>query len=73
MAHFAGVLKSLGVEKGDRVIIYMPMVPEALVAMLGCARLGAIHSVSRRFTEAVANSLNELIGQTPRRGVARCP
>jgi propionyl-CoA synthetase len=45
VARFAGVLKSLGVTKGDRVIIYMPMVPEALVAMLGCARIGAIHSV----------------------------
>lgn len=45
VARFAGVLKSLGVEKGERVIIYMPMVPEALVAMLGCARIGAIHSV----------------------------
>ncbi|MCK7575448.1 MAG: propionyl-CoA synthetase [Chromatiales bacterium] len=45
VARFAGVLKSLGVAKGDRVIIYMPMVPEALVAMLGCARIGAIHSV----------------------------
>jgi propionyl-CoA synthetase len=45
VARFAGVLKSLGIEKGDRVIIYMPMVPEALVAMLGCARIGAIHSV----------------------------
>jgi propionyl-CoA synthetase len=42
---FAGALASLGVEKGDRVVIYMPMVPEAVVAMLACARLGAIHSV----------------------------
>ncbi|MEM1323102.1 MAG: acetate--CoA ligase [Bacteroidota bacterium] len=42
---FAGVLKSLGVAKGDRVIIYMPMIPESVVAMLACARLGAIHSV----------------------------
>ncbi|MCG5514667.1 MULTISPECIES: propionyl-CoA synthetase [unclassified Ectothiorhodospira] len=42
---FAGGLARLGVEKGDRVIIYMPMIPEALVAMLACARLGAIHSV----------------------------
>jgi len=42
---FAGVLKSQGVVKGDRVIIYMPMVPEAAIAMLACARLGAIHSV----------------------------
>ena len=45
VARFAGVLVSLGVAKGDRVIIYMPMVPEALVAMLACARIGAIHSV----------------------------
>ena len=42
---FAGGLKSLGVEKGDRVIIYLPMIPEAAIAMLACARLGAIHSV----------------------------
>jgi propionyl-CoA synthetase len=42
---FAGALRQQGVEKGDRVIIYMPMVPEAVVAMLACARLGAIHSV----------------------------
>ena len=41
----AGMLKNLGVEKGDRVIIYMPMIPEAAIAMLACARLGAIHSV----------------------------
>ena len=41
----AGALKSLGVEKGDRVVIYMPMIPQALVAMLASARLGAIHSV----------------------------
>jgi propionyl-CoA synthetase len=44
-AGFAGALRRLGVEKGDRVIIYMPMVPEAVVAMLACARLGAVHSV----------------------------
>lgn len=44
-ARFAGMLAGLGIGKGDRVIIYMPMVPEALIAMLGCARLGAIHSV----------------------------
>lgn len=42
---FAGVMKSLGVVKGDVVMIYMPMIPEALVAMYACARLGAIHSV----------------------------
>ena len=45
VALFAGVLASQGVNKGDRVIIYMPMVPEAVIAMLACARLGAIHSV----------------------------
>ncbi len=42
---FAGVLKNLGVQKGDRIIIYMPMVPEAAIAMLACVRIGAIHSV----------------------------
>jgi propionyl-CoA synthetase len=41
----AGMLKELGVEKGDRVIVYMPMIPEAAIAMYACARLGAIHSV----------------------------
>ena len=45
VAKLAGVLTSLGVTKGDRVIIYMPMVPEAAMAMLACARIGAIHSV----------------------------
>ncbi len=45
VASLAGALRAKGIEKGDRVIIYMPMVPEALVAMLACARLGAIHSV----------------------------
>ncbi len=44
-ARFAGVLAGLGVTKGDRVVIYMPMVPEAVIAMLACARLGAVHSV----------------------------
>ncbi|MCW2690895.1 MAG: acyl-CoA synthetase/AMP-acid ligase [Mycobacterium sp.] len=44
-ARFAGVLRGLGVDKGDRVVIYMPMVPEAVIAMLACARLGAVHSV----------------------------
>src|SRR5215212_7113803 len=42
---FAGALRSLGVGRGDRVIVYMPMVPEAIFAMLACVRLGAIHSV----------------------------
>ncbi len=42
---FAGALRNAGVDTGDRVIIYMPMIPEALVAMLACARIGAVHSV----------------------------
>ena len=42
---FAAVLQSLGVGKGDRVIVYMPMIAEAAFAMLACARIGAIHSV----------------------------
>ncbi len=45
VCRFANVLKAQGVEAGDRVLIYMPMVPEAAVAMLGCARIGAVHSV----------------------------
>jgi propionyl-CoA synthetase len=45
VARFAGVLLGLGVAAGDRVIIYMPMIPEAVVAMLACARIGAVHSV----------------------------
>jgi propionyl-CoA synthetase len=45
VARFAGALTSLGVAKGDRVLIYMPNVPEAAIAMLACARIGAIHSV----------------------------
>ncbi|MGI3168617.1 propionate-CoA ligase PrpE [Pseudooceanicola sp. C21-150M6] len=45
VASLAGALRKKGVEKGDRVIIYMPMIPEALEAMLACARLGAVHSV----------------------------
>jgi len=45
VARFAGGLAALGVRKSDRAIIYMPMVPEAVIAMLACARLGAVHSV----------------------------
>jgi len=45
VSRFAGTLRRLGVEKGDTVVIYMPMIPEAAVAMLACARLGAVHSV----------------------------
>jgi propionyl-CoA synthetase len=45
VARFAGVLRSQGVDRGDRVVIYLPMVPQAIVAMLACARIGAVHSV----------------------------
>lgn len=45
VAQFASVLAQRGVQKGDRVVIYMPMIPEAIVAMLACARIGAMHSV----------------------------
>jgi len=45
VAKFAGVLKAQGVEKGDRVLIYMPMIPHAAISMLACARIGAVHSV----------------------------
>ena len=45
VARFAGALQARGVKKGERVVIYMPMVPEAAIAMLACARIGAIHSV----------------------------
>ena len=45
VSKIAGALKSMGVEKGDTVIVYMPMIPEAAMAMLACARIGAVHSV----------------------------
>ncbi|PQZ88624.1 propionyl-CoA synthetase [Arthrobacter sp. MYb227] len=45
VAHFAGALRAHGVKQGDRVLIYLPMIPQAHIAMLACARLGAIHSV----------------------------
>ena len=45
VSKFAGALTNQGIKKGDRAIIYMPMIPEAVVAMLACGRIGAIHSV----------------------------
>ncbi|MBT8106694.1 MAG: propionyl-CoA synthetase, partial [Gammaproteobacteria bacterium] len=45
VSRFAGAIAAQGVEKGDRVIVYMPMIPEAIIAVLACARLGAVHSV----------------------------
>lgn len=59
VCQFANTLKENGVQKGDRVIIYMPMVPEAAIAMLACARIGAIHSVV--FAGFSANSLADRI------------
>lgn len=59
VCQFANVLKDNGVQKGDRVIIYMPMVPEAAIAMLACARVGAVHSVV--FAGFSATSLTDRI------------
>ncbi|MDT8340569.1 MAG: acetate--CoA ligase [Longimicrobiales bacterium] len=61
VAKFAHVLRDLGVEKGDRVAIYLPMVPEAAIAMLACARIGAIHSVvfGGFSPEALAGRIND--------------
>ncbi|HLN72392.1 MAG TPA: AMP-binding protein, partial [Prolixibacteraceae bacterium] len=62
---FANVLKQLKVKKGDRVAIYMPMVPELTIAMLACARIGAIHSVV--FAGFSAASLSERINDAEAR------
>ena len=59
VCQFANALKAKGIEKGDRVIIYMPMIPEAAVAMLACARIGAVHSVV--FAGFSSNSLADRI------------
>jgi propionyl-CoA synthetase len=67
VARFAGALRRIGVEKGDRVIIYMPMVPEAAIAMLACARLGAIHVVV--FGGFAANELAARIDDTKPKAV----
>src|ERR1700704_3703381 len=67
VARFAGALRRQGVEKGDRVIIYMPAVPEAVIAMLACARLGAIHSVvfggfaSNELAKRIDDAMHKLI------------
>jgi acetyl-CoA synthetase len=62
---FAGVLKSLGVGRGDRVTIYLPMIPEAAIAMLACTRIGAVHSVV--FGGFSADSLRERINDSQSR------
>jgi acetyl-CoA synthetase len=58
---FANVLKELGVGKGDRVVIYLPMIPEASYAMLACARIGAIHSIvfAGFSPDALADRIND--------------
>ena len=68
-AALGGALQAQGIEKGDRVIIYMPMIPQALVAMLACARIGAVHSVV--FGGFVANELaTRLNDSTPKAIIA---
>ena len=69
VAVLAGVLRDLGVGRGDRVVIYMPMVPEALFGMLACARLGAVHSVV--FGGFAANELAIRIEDAAPEGGAR--
>ncbi|MDP4933853.1 MAG: AMP-binding protein, partial [Salibacteraceae bacterium] len=61
VCEFANALKAQGIAKGDRVIIYMPMIPEATVAMLACARIGAIHSVvfAGFSATAIADRIND--------------
>ena len=59
VCRFANALKARGIEPGDRVVIYMPMVPEAVIAMQACARIGAVHSVV--FGGFSANSLRDRI------------
>src|SRR5690606_32098929 len=58
---FANCLKKMGVEKGDRVSIYMPMVPELAIAMLACTRIGAVHSIvfGGFSAEAIADRNND--------------
>ena len=75
-ARFAGVLKGLGVGKGDRVVVYMPMIPEAVITMLACARIGAVHSVvfgvSPR-TNSPPESMTPGLRSSCRRPVASSP
>src|SRR2546430_13858632 len=70
-ARFAGVLRGLGVDKGDRVIVYLPMIPEALIAMLACARIGAVHSVV--FGGVAAPELATRIDDAAPQGVPPAP
>jgi len=65
VVRMAAILRALGVRRGDRVLIYMPMVPEAAFAMLACARIGAIHSV---YSAASLRTASPVASTTP----ARC-
>ncbi|HEY8567034.1 MAG TPA: propionyl-CoA synthetase [Beijerinckiaceae bacterium] len=84
VATLAAVLQDLGVDKGDRVILYMPMVPEAVIAMLACARIGAVHSVvfggfaARELAQRIEDAAPKVIlsascGLEPNRVVAYKP
>src|SRR3989441_12477509 len=84
VARVAGALRRQGIRKGDRVIIYMPMVPEAVMAMLACARIGAVHSVvfggvaPHELAQRIDDARPKLILSAscsiqPRRGVAYKP
>ena len=66
VGRMANVLKGLGVGKGDRVVIYLPMIPEAAFAMLACARIGAIHSIvfAGFSPDALANRINDCDART---------
>ena len=76
VACFAGALAAQGVGRGDRVIVYMPMVPEAVIAMLACARIGAVHSVvfggfaSEQLASRIEDAKPKVI-VTPRAGSSR--
>ncbi len=61
VSHFANVLKNNGIKKGDRVCLYMPMIPELAIAMLACARIGAVHSIvfAGFSSTAIANRIND--------------
>ena len=70
VAIFAGALKNQGISKGDRVIIYMPMIPEAVIAMLACGRIGAVHSVV--FGGFAANELASRIDDSKAKLLVTC-
>ncbi len=61
VSHFANVLKNNGIKKGDKVCLYMPMIPELAIAMLACARIGAVHSIvfAGFSSTAIANRIND--------------